>query len=377
MSTDFKFINDFARSFNSIILEALPFVVLGVVLAGILEEFVPQELVKNFFGDARHPTNRRGLLGLIQRLMRIRILAIAMGALLGLVFPMCECGIIAIMRRLIRKGLPLSVCISYTLCGPIINVVVLLSTFVAFNPPNRQDWLFVGLPHDILGGPYSVVVLRAVLGFVVACVTALVAQRQYRRYGTSLLHPSLIVPDAAEADDLDAAGNRQPRPFGQRLAGITEVALSDFIDIMAFLVIGAVLATLGRMVVDTPDVDKQLRELLASHSPIIPSVSIILMMALAVLFCICSEADAFVVANFPAIWPPASKLAFLVLGPMFDLKLMVMYTRIFKKRLIVTIVLTLMIQIFLYSLAVHYLWPDHGYSESDRQRALVVTNQGK
>jgi uncharacterized membrane protein YraQ (UPF0718 family) len=119
-----------------------------------------------------------------------------------------------------------------------------------------------------------------------------------------------------------------------------------------------------------------LRDLLSSESPIIPTVSILLMMGLAILFCICSEADAFVVANFPGIWPPAAKLAFLVLGPMFDLKLMVMYTRIFRKRLIITVVLAVMVQIFVYSLAVHYLWPDHGYSESDVNRMGIVTSKG-
>ena len=88
------------------------------------------------------------------------------------------------------------------------------------------------------------------------------------------------------------------------------------------------------------------------------------MMAMAVLFCLCSEADAFVAANFPRVWPPAAKLAFLVLGPMFDLKLYMMYTRIFRQRLIWTIVITVLVQVFLYTLAVHYLWENHGYPPS-------------
>ena len=47
-----------------------------------------------------------------------------LGGVLGLVFPMCECGIVVVMRRLLRKGLPLGVCVSYMLAGPIINVVI-------------------------------------------------------------------------------------------------------------------------------------------------------------------------------------------------------------------------------------------------------------
>src|SRR5215470_12624192 len=91
----------------------MPFIVLGAVIAGILEEFVPQRLITRII-----PRNR--------------VWAILVGGLLGLPFPMCECGIIPIMRRLIRKGVPLSACTAYLLAGPIINVVVMGSTYTAF-----------------------------------------------------------------------------------------------------------------------------------------------------------------------------------------------------------------------------------------------------
>src|SRR5207244_4726059 len=90
------------------------FIVLGAVLAGVLEVLVPQRVVARLI-----PKNR--------------VLAIAIGGFLGLLFPMCECGIIPIMRRLLRKGLPLSCCTCYMLAGPIINVVVMISTYVAFS----------------------------------------------------------------------------------------------------------------------------------------------------------------------------------------------------------------------------------------------------
>jgi hypothetical protein len=54
-----------------------------------------------------------------------------------------------------------------------------------------------------------------------------------------------------------------------------------------------------------------------------------------------------------------------------------MYTSIFKKRLIITIVATVVIQVFVYSLALHYLWPNHGYSLSDIRRGTAITTQGK
>jgi len=78
-------------------------------------------------------------------------------------------------------------------------------------------------------------------------------------------------------------------------------------------------------------------------------------MLLAILLCLCSEADAFVAASFISLRPSA-KLAFLVLGPMLDLKLYMMYTRVFKPRLIYTIFLSVIVQVFAYSYVTHLLW---------------------
>src|SRR5205085_11496512 len=78
-------------------------------------------------------------------------------------------------------------------------------------------------------------------------------------------------------------------------------------------------------------------------------------MGIAVLFCLCSEADAFVAANFSVVWPDASKLAFLVLGPMLDLKLLLMFTRVYRVQLIYTIVIALIVQVFTYTLIVDFL----------------------
>src|SRR5471030_223257 len=101
---------DFLKDFSSILWEAFPFVVLGALIAGILEEVVPQQAIARIV-----PKNK--------------FLAVSLGALLGLVFPMCECGIVPVMRRLLRKGLPLGTCVAYMMAGPIINVVVIGSTY--------------------------------------------------------------------------------------------------------------------------------------------------------------------------------------------------------------------------------------------------------
>jgi uncharacterized membrane protein YraQ (UPF0718 family) len=311
--------------FSSIIYEALPFIVLGVVLAGLLEEFVPQQFMSRVMPKSR-------------------FLGIGLGALLGSIFPMCECGIVVVMRRLLRKGLPLSVCISYMLAGPIINIVVLTSTYVAFNPLDPSAKTLV------LGGPVNVVLLRAGLGFIVAYFTALCVEWQFNKYGNALLSPTVL--KGVDHDD----GKSGPRSWWDRLNNISGTALNDFVDIMAFLILGAMLAAIGKGLLrgteeeflNNPNAGEEI--FLQQY----PYVAILIMMGLAIAFCLCSEADAFVAANFSMVWPPASKIAFLVLGPMLDFKLLMMFTRVFRLRLILTIVTALLVQVFAYSMFVHY-----------------------
>ena len=290
---------------------------LGVLIAGLLEEFVPQQAIAKVI-----PRNRA--------------LAILLGGLLGLVFPMCECGIIVVMKRLLRKGLPLSVCVAYMLAGPVINVIVMMSTFVAFNPPQERDY--------ILGGPLQVVAWRVGLSYIVAFITALFVDWQWNRHGKHLLNPGVmrgLMNDPA----LDEAAVAR-RPWSERIGNITQTSLHDFVDIMAFLVLGAVLAAGGKFLMKQTNIQEWFQES--------PAVAILLMMAIAVLFCLCSEADALVAANFPLYWPPASKLAFLVLGPMLDQKLYLMYRLVFRNRLIFTIIGSVVLQVFVYTTILAY-----------------------
>jgi uncharacterized membrane protein YraQ (UPF0718 family) len=306
----------FILYFTSILYEALPFIVLGVVLAGLLEELVPQRIITKII-----PRNR--------------ILSIAIAGVLGLIFPMCECGIIPVMRRLLRKGVPLSCCTCYLLAGPIINVVVMLSTYVAFTGTDNPNFALI------------MVSLRVGLGFVVAFTTSLIVDWQYRKHGLSLLS-ARTVGDALAAVPEDQEDKPKPRKsWDERLGNISETTLNDFVDITVFLILGALLAALSRVWLS----DSVLESVIKQQ----PIVAILSMMALAILLCLCSEADAFVAANLISV-PPAAKVAFLVLGPMLDLKLYMMYTRVFRPRLIWTIITAVVVQVFLYSLLVHFVW---------------------
>lgn len=328
-------VKDFILTFISILYEAMPFIVLGAIVAGILEELIPQRWI-------------------VKLVPRRRWLAIMIGGLLGIVFPMCECGIIPVMRRLLRKGLPLSACTAYLLAGPIINVVVMLSTYVAFSNATYNE----GQGGIQMTG-FWMTALRAGLGYLVAIGTSLIVDWQYRINGTKLLAP-LAIPSGQSSDD------DQPslkKPFRKKLISICEVALHDFTDIMVYLILGAIIAALLRQALDLRTIENSLHAIpwlpTSMVSVILPAITILMMMGLAILLCLCSEADAFVAASFRA-FPAAAKVGFLVLGPMLDFKLYFMYTRVFRPRLIWTIISSVVVQVFFWSMVTHFIWQESG-----------------
>jgi len=317
-------VQDFILIFTGILYEALPFIVFGAIIAGIVEEMLPPRL-------------------LARLIPRNRILAIAIGGLLGLPSPMCDCGILVIVRRLLRKGVPLSCCVCYLLAGPIVNVVTLLSTRLAFSAQGSTDSAG-GSTYQFTGT--QMMLLRAGLGYLVAFVTSLIVEWQYRKHGPQKLLTPLAVPTNHSQVDDDKEEAQPSKSWRQRGENIVETALHDFVDVMVFLILGALLAALSRQLID--------REELETWAGVYPIPAIAIMMGLAVALCICSQADAFVAASYAM--PPASKLAFLVLGPMLDFKLYSMYTRVFRPRLIWTIVGSVVSQVFIYSVIVHYVW---------------------
>jgi len=278
----------FIMSFTGIVYEALPFVVLGAIIAGLLEELLPQQLITRFLGQGR-------------------VLPIILGALLGLLFPMCECGIIPIMRRLLKKGLPLSCCTAYLLAGPIINVIVLLSTYTAFT--------IDGQPAPVEKTGYQMTAIqmllaRAGLAFIVSVVTSFFVELQWKKYGTSLLTP-LATPPAQPLVEETQTGPR--RSLWQRTSNVSETALHDCVDILVFLILGALLASTLKVVLFLGAKGGALGEdALKDWSNNNMILTIVIMMTFAVIVCLCSEADAFVAASFSTMHP-AAKLAFLVL----------------------------------------------------------------
>jgi hypothetical protein len=283
---------DFQYSFLSILLEGAPFLLAGALLSGVLEEYLPPSLMTRLL-----PKNPR--------------LAIVASAFLGLAIPVCECGIVPVVRRLLRKGLPVSCGVTYMLAAPIVNPLVILSTLAAFRGQ----------------GAVEMACLRFALGIVVAISVGLACTR-FAPF--SILRPGILRPE-------EGRHHHHHGPFegGNRLGNVAATATSDFLDVSVFFVLGAAVAALFGTAVN--------QEVILPLSTNLP-LSITSLMGLASVLSVCSTTDAFIAATLTA-FPMAAKLAFLVFGPMLDFKLLFLYGAAFSKRFILLLTLGLFLMI--------------------------------
>ena len=272
---------DFQYAFLSILLEGLPFLLGGAILSGVLEEFLPQSMMTRLL-----PKNPRT--------------AILVSGLLGVVFPVCECGIVPVVRRLLRKGLPVSCGVTYMLAAPIVNPLVILSTLAAFRGQ----------------GAWEMAILRFALGLSVAVLVGWVVSF-FAPF--SILRPGLMSTGHDHDHDHGGSGGML-----DRLQNVAQVATRDFLDVAVYFVIGAAAASLF-----STAVNQEVILPLAANPPL----AIVSLMGLASVLSVCSTTDAFIAATLTT-FPMAAKLAFLVFGPMLDFKLLFLYGAAFSKRFI-------------------------------------------
>ncbi|MFZ3375265.1 MAG: permease, partial [Chthoniobacterales bacterium] len=300
-------LQDFSISFLSILFEGVPFMFIGTLLSGIIDAFVPSEKMEKIL--PRNP-----------------ITAMALSGVLGVVFPMCECGVVPVIRRLIRKGVPVSCALTYLLSAPIVNPIVALSTFAAFRGQH----------------PAIVTSMRLLMGFGVALACGMIVRRipvnkmlnrpmvaSLRKRSTlsgahsqRVQEPVFAVAYVGVTSERNAFFPILPaeeivhlhdevhaeKHFAQKMVGAIRCAAFDFLDVGFYLIIGAAIAS----VFNTAIHREVLLPLASNH--LFATTD---MMVLAGLLSLCSTSDAFIAANFLA-FPVTAKLAFMVFGPMMD-----------------------------------------------------------
>ncbi|BAI90940.1 permease [Arthrospira platensis] len=342
--------------FLSLLVEAMPFLLLGVMLSSLLLWLVDERKLLYYV-----PTNP--FLGAI------------FGSLFGFMFPVCECGNVPVARRLLSQGVPASAAIGFLFAAPTINPIVIWSTWVAFR------------------GQPEVVVLRILFSLIIAITLGLVfsAQKDLRPFLQKALARLIPQPDftekavdempkssllrsgtyimgqsaspvrlqsmpmwKAEGQGVQAVATMPQtsfsfssifiRPTRDRVGLMIESGVQEFRELGGMLVVGSAIAAIIQTVIP--------REIILSlgYGPI---SSIMAMLLLAGVVSICSTVDAFFALSFAATFTTGSLLAFLVFGPMIDIKTVGLMMSIFQTRAIIYLMILAAQLTFLLTLAVN------------------------
>jgi uncharacterized protein len=257
-----------ATVFVAVCVQALPFLVLGVTLSGLIAAYVPPSVFRRVL-----PANQAA--------------AVPVAGLAGVVLPGCECASVPVSRRLMRQGVPASAALTFLLAAPAINPVVLTSTAVAF--PNE--------PRMVLAR------------FAGSAATAVAMGWLWARFG--------------KMEWFAERARRLAEPRGERPRWevFVETARHDLAEAGGFLVLGGLTSAVLNVLLPATVVDT-----LAGHI----ALGVLVMGLLAVVLALCSEADAFVAASLSAL-PLLPRLVFLVVGPTVDVKLFALQSGTFGR----------------------------------------------
>lgn len=268
-------------TFLSIIVEALPFILIGSIISAVIQLFIKEETIERFL-----PKNK--------------FLSLVLAGFMGLFVPLCECAIVPIGRSLIKKGVPIGTTTTFMLAVPIINPIVLLSTYYAFS------------------SNLTIVFLRAFGGVTIAILIGLIIDFLTRNSKVLKGENAYI----ALCDCGCETFYTKPSLFSN-IKNLIEHTSKEFLDISRYFIIGSLLASIVSVSMSSLNIDL---------TKILPSFGIIVMMLLTFLLSLCSEADAFIAQGFLSSFGTSGVVAFLLLGPMLDLKNLILLLGAFKKK---------------------------------------------
>ena len=290
-------LTNFRIIFSSLLLQAVPLVMLGAFVAAIIGTFVP---VSIFVRLSKLPEP----------------LQIPAAGVAGFAFPVCECGSVPVARRLVARGLIPSAAVTFMLAAPILNPLVIVSTSIAYRG------------RDIF---WAMVLGRAGLGLLTAMVVGWVVGARsregfLRRVASDDLSNHGCLDETCDrgGGDGNDCDHHDHEPRWRRFCGYLA---GDFVYMGRFLIFGAAAAAALQTLVPQSVLGS------VANTPI---VSVITMMALAFALSLCSESDAFVAASFVQ-FGVGPQLAFLVFGPMMDAKLAFLYRATFSKGFLRTV----------------------------------------
>ncbi len=315
--------------FISIFFESMPFLLLGAFISSIIETYISDETMAKLI-----PKNR--------------ILGSIVGVCLGFFLPACDCAVIPVSKRLIKKKVPLNVAISFMLASPIINPVVLLSTYQAFYRNNPEIFWY-----------------RFVLGIGIALVIGIIMDIIFGKKEVITNssdecechhHEEEIVEEGFE-DLLDHKSkqkyehnhechcheHKEKHTLKGDFVSIIKHASYDFFDVVKYLMFGALIASCVQILLP--------RNILVyfNNNQIL---SVLVLMLFAYLISLCSTSDSFVGKSLLSSFSKSSIVAYLLLGPMIDVKNTFVLVGNYDKKFVITLISLIFIVIFICSVLV-------------------------
>lgn len=281
--------------FLSIVIEAFPFVLLGCLISGALHVFLTPERVQRFL-----PKNK--------------FLSVCVGCGLGFFFPSCECGIVPIVHQFVKKDVPVHTAFAFMLTAPIVNPIVIFSTFIAF------------------GNSVKFAIWRVLGSFAVALIVGV---------WLAYFHKGSVLKEEAWAQT-DTHDHEHSKPtFRSNVWSVLTHGVDEFFDTGRYLIFGSLVAAAMQTYLPTG-------ALLQLGST--KFLAILVMMVLALTLSLCSEADAFIGSSLLSLFGTGPVVGFLVFGPMVDIKNLLMMKRYFKSGFIVQLVAIVSVVVCFYAL---------------------------
>lgn len=286
--------------FISIFFEALPFLLLGALISAIIERYVSNEKIASLI-----PKNI--------------VLGSIMGIFLGFFLPACDCAVIPVSKRLIKKKVPLNVAISFMLASPIINPVVLLSTYYAFYNTNPKIFW-----------------LRLVLGIFVSLIIGIIMGLIFKK--------DVITNNTCEDEcSCHHEHHNEKKCLKNDILFILKHTAFDMFDVVKYLMFGSLIASFVQVLLP-----RNILNLFNSNE----MLTIFILMLFAYLISLCSTSDSFVGKSLLSSFTQSSIVAYLLLGPMIDIKNTIVLLGNYKKSFVITLIFLIFIIIFISSFLV-------------------------
>lgn len=247
----------------SLLVESLPFIILGIGLSIVVQVFVPESWLVKWL--PQNPFGRRAIVSLF-----------------GMFLPVCECGNVPLARGLMGRGYSVGDSITFLLAAPIVNPVTIITT------------------HQAFGFDDGILVARLLAGYAIANLLGWILSVHPR--------PEMMLTTKFQRECKLSATHHDH----SRMRRVGEMFVSESTALMPALILGALIA--GAIQVGVS------RELLITLGTD-PIISVFAMLVLAFVISVCANVDAFFILPFAQTFLPGSIVAFLVFGPLIDIKM--------------------------------------------------------